>query len=127
MTNTRGSLRLLFDHNVPAPLRRLILGHDITFADECGWGELTNGDLLAAAEAAGFDVLLTADRNLRHQQNLTGRLIALVVLSTNHWPVIRDHAPHVLAAVEQAGRGHYVEVELPRPTLPRRPPPASNR
>jgi hypothetical protein len=119
-------LRLLFDHNVPAPLRRLIPGHDIIFADERGWGELTNGDLLAAAEAAGLDVLLTADRNLRYQQNLTGRRIGLIVLSTNYWPVIRDNVPHILAAVEQAGRERYLEVDLPRPTLLRRPPPAAN-
>ena len=119
-------MRLLFDHNVPAPLRRLIPGHDTAFTDERGWSELTNGDLLAAAEAAGFDVLLTADRNLRHQQNLGGRLIGLVVLSTNHWPTIRDNAPQVLAAVEGAGRGRHVEVELPRPTLLRRSPPGGS-
>lgn len=71
-------------------------------------------------------MLLTADRNLRHQQNLSGRLIGLIVLSTNHRPTIRDNAPQVLAAVEGAGRGRYVEVELPRPTLLRRTPPAGN-
>ena len=120
-------MRLLFDHYVPAPLRRLIPGHDMAFADERGWRELTNGDLLAAAEAAGFDVLLTADRNLRHQQNLSERHIGLVVLSTNHWPTIRDNAPRVLAAIEGAGRGRYVEVALPRSTLLRRPPPAGNK
>ena len=119
-------MRLLFDHNVPAPLRRLISGYDTAFTDEWGWSELTNGDLLAAAEAAGFDVLLTADRNLRYQQNLNGRRIGLVVLSTNHWPTIRDNAPQVLAAVKGAGRGQYVEVELPRPTPLRRTPPAGN-
>ncbi len=120
-------MRLLLDHNLPAPLRRLILGHDTAFADEWGWSELTNGDLLAAAETAGFDVLLTADRNLRHQQNLSGRRIGLLVLSTNHWPTIRDNAPQVLAAVEGAGRGRYVEVELLRPTLLRRTPPTDTR
>lgn len=120
-------MRLLFDHNVPAPLRRLIPGHDTVFAEEQGWSELANGDLLAAAEAAGFDVLLTADRNLRHQQNLSGRRIGLVVLSTNHWPTIRDNAPHVFMAIEGVGRGRYVEVELPRPALLRRTPPANNR
>ncbi len=119
-------MRLLFDHNVPAPLRRLMPRCDISFADECGWSELTNGDLLAAAEAAGFDALLTADRNLRHQQNLSGRHIGLVVLSTNHWPTLRDNAPQVLAAVEGAGGGQYVEVELPRPILLRRTPPSRN-
>lgn len=118
-------MRLLFDHNVPAPLRRLMPGYDTSFADECSWSEQKNGDLLAAA-AAGFDVLLTAGRNLRHQQNLSGRHIGLVVLSTNHWPTLRDNAPQILVAVEGAGRGQYIEVELPRPTPLRRTSPTGN-
>lgn len=126
MTNTKSSLRLLFDHNVPAPLRRLLPGLNITFADERGWGNLTNGDLLAAAEEAGFDVLVTADRNLRYQQNLAERLVGVVVLSTNHWPVIRDNLALVAAEIGRAGRGRCVEVMLPRPALLRRPSPGTN-
>ncbi len=119
-------MRLLFDRNVPVPLRRPMPGHDTAFARERGWSELTNGDLLAAAEAAGFDMLLTADRNLRYQQNLSGRRIGLVVLSTNHWTSIRVNAPRILAAFEGTGQGQYVEVELPRPTLLRRMPPVGD-
>jgi hypothetical protein len=77
-------------------------------------GELTNGDLLSVAEIDGFDVMLTADTNLRYQQNLSGRLIAIVALSTNAWPVIRENADQVVEAVDAASPGSYCEVNLPR-------------
>jgi len=76
---------ILFDVNVPRPVPRFLTGHTVAFADKRGWRELSNGDLLAAAESAGFDVLLTTDLNLRYQQNLTARRIAIVALTTNHW------------------------------------------
>ena len=74
---------------------------------------MTNGDLLAAAEQAGFDVLLTADKNMRYQQNLEGRRIALVVLSTPQWPVVRLHPEKIVAAVNAATPGSYTEVDIP--------------
>jgi len=74
-------MRILFDHSTPAPLARFLPGHSVTKAKERGWDTLTNGDLLAVTEADGFDMLLTADKNMRYQQNLTGRRIALVVLT----------------------------------------------
>ena len=73
---------VLFDHSTPAPLSSYLTGHIVTKAKDRGWDKLTNGDLLAEAERAGFDVLLTADNNMRYQQNLAGRRLALVVLST---------------------------------------------
>ena len=60
---------ILFDVNVPRPVSRVLTGHTVAFADKRGWRELSNGDLLAAAESAGFDALLTTDLNLRYQQN----------------------------------------------------------
>ena len=83
--------------------------------------ERINGDLLAAAEEAGFDVLVTADKNIRHQQNLSDRQIALIELTTSVWPVIRDHLPEVLAAIEAATPGGYATVSFPRAPLRRRP------
>lgn len=88
------------------------------FADRLGWRELSNGDLLAAAEAAGFDVLVTADLNLRYQQNLAGRRIGIVVLSTNRWGTLRNHPDLLTAAVDRAGRGTYEEVRFPLPNRP---------
>ncbi len=113
--------RVLFDVNVPRPAARLLTRHTVEFADQRGWRELTNGDLLANAERDGFDVMLTADTNLRYQQNLAGRRIAIVSLSTNAWPVIRDNAEPVVAAVDSARPGSYQDVTLTRPPLLRRP------
>jgi hypothetical protein len=70
--------------------------------------------LLAEAERAGFDVLVTADNNMRYQQNLAGRRIALVVLSTPQWPLVRLHMERIAAAANAATPGSYAEVEIPR-------------
>ena len=113
--------RILLDENVPAALRHRIVGHDVSPAYEMGWSGLRNGDLIAAAEAAGFAILITADRNIRHQQNLTNRRIALLVLTTNIWPVIRADPAPILAAVETIQAGAYVTITLERPPRRRRP------
>ena len=76
-------MRSLFDQNVPAPLLASFSNHQVAHAFGLGWGELTNGALIAEAEQSGYDVLVTADKNIRYQQNLTDRRIGLVVLSTN--------------------------------------------
>ncbi len=107
--------RILFDVNVPRPLARLITRHDVELADRLGWRELTNGDLLSAAEQAGFDLMLTADTNLRYQQNLSGRRISIVALSTNAWPIIRDNVEKIAQALDSATPGSYIEVSLLRP------------
>jgi hypothetical protein len=104
---------ILFDHVTPRGIARLLLGHTVIKAKERGWDRLINGDLLASAEQAGFDVLVTADKNMRYQQNLTGRRIALVVLSTPQWPRVRAHLDIIAAAVNAATPGTYVEVEIP--------------
>ena len=75
-------MRLLFDQGTPAPLRNHLPGHIVETAYEKGWSNLKNGELLARAESEGFDALITTDQNLRHQQNLTGRKISVVVLLT---------------------------------------------
>jgi hypothetical protein len=82
---------ILFDHVTPKGIARALVGHTVTRAKDRGWDTLSNGDLLAAAEAAGFDVVVTADKNMRYQQNLAGRRIALVVLGTPQWPVVKLH------------------------------------
>ena len=87
--------------------------HIVTKATDRGWDRLTNGDLLAEAERAGFDVLLTADNNMRYQQNLAGRRIALVVLSTPQWPLVRLHIERIAAALSSTTPGSYAEVDIP--------------
>src|SRR6202030_3845084 len=102
---------ILFDHVTPRGFARFLPGHTVTKAKDRGWDTLTNGELLAEAERAGFEVLLTADKNMRYQQSLTGRRIALVVLSTPQWPLVRLHAERIAAAVNAATPGSYAEVD----------------
>ena len=104
---------VLFDQGTPAPLRSFLPGHRVATAPECGWGQIENGDLLSAAEAGGFEVLVTTDQNLRYQQNLSGRKISIVVLSTTNWPRIRPAAQAVAAAIDGLPPGSYVEVRIP--------------
>ncbi len=75
--------------------------------------QLQNGELLDEAEAAGFDVLVTSDQNIRYQQNLTGRKLALVVLGSNIWPVVREHEAEIAAKVGAATAGSYDFIEMP--------------
>jgi len=106
-------MRILLDHNVPAPLAGHLAGHTVQTARACGWDTLSNGELLAEAERAGFDVFLTADKNIRHQQNLAGRRIAIVALSTPRWPLVRLHAAKIAARVDAAIRGTNAEIDIP--------------
>jgi hypothetical protein len=104
---------ILFDHVTPSGIARFLPDHTVTKAKDRGWDTLTNGDLLTEAERAGFDVLLTADKNMRYQQNLRGRRIAIIVLSTPQWPVVRLYVERVAAAVNAAKPGSCTEVEIP--------------
>jgi hypothetical protein len=93
---------VLLDHNVPEGVRSLLPGHDVALTRERGWSRLANGALLAAAEREGFEVFVTGDRNIRFQQTLAGRQLALVVLGTNVWPVVRNHGERI--ASSRSGR-----------------------
>ena len=104
---------VLFDNGTPAPLRYALKGHAVVEALERGWDRLVNGELTEAAEAAGFEVLLTTDKNMRYQQNLKGRKIAFVVVGNQQWPTLRNYVERVVVAVNAATPGSYVEVEIP--------------
>jgi hypothetical protein len=104
---------ILFDNGTPAPLRASLTGHTIVEAIDRGWDRLTNGELLNEAESAGFQVLLSTDKNMRYQQNLVRRKIAFVVLSNAQWPVLRRYVERVVSAVNAATPGSYVEVDIP--------------
>jgi hypothetical protein len=103
---------ILFDHVTPAGIARFLAGHTVIQAKERGWDRLGNGELLTAAEEAGFDVFVTADKNIRYQQKLEGRHIALVILNTPQWPVVKLHIDKIVAAVNAATPGGYFEVEI---------------
>jgi hypothetical protein len=87
--------------------------HTVEEARSYGWDTLRNGELLDAAEGAGFDVLLTTDRNIGHQQNLTGRRLAIVVLGKARWRLIKRRLTETAAAVTAATPGSFTEVEIP--------------
>ena len=104
---------LLLDQGTPLPLRTHLVDHAVVSAFEKGWSELDNGELLAVAEAEGFDALITTDQNLRYQQNLTKRRIAVVVLLTANWPRIKKNIHLVLDAINNVSVGTYQEVWFP--------------
>ena len=104
---------IIFDQATPVPLRPYLEGHTVRTAAQQGWDKLGNGDLLTVAEEAGFDILLTTDKNMRYQQNLAGRKIAIVVLGQQQWPQLRPHIQRVIEAVNAATPGSYAEVEIP--------------
>ena len=106
-------MRILFDQATPVPIRHFLKGHHVRTAAQQGWDKLTNGELLSSAEAAGFDVLLTTDRNLAYQQNLTCRKLAVVVLCKQQWPEVRPHVQLVVDAVRAAMPGRLTEIEIP--------------
>jgi hypothetical protein len=106
-------MRIVFDQGVPKPLRAHLRGHFVQTSRELGWPILTNGRLLAAAEEAGFDLLLTTDKNMRHQQNLSGRKIAIRVLGMQQWPVLRPHVLLVVAAINSVTLGSFAVIEIP--------------
>jgi hypothetical protein len=114
-------LRVLFDKNVPVGVRRFLLKHEVHTVVEMQWPEqLENGELLTIAEQSGFDVMVTSDQNIRHQQNLTGRKLALVVLGSNIWPLVREYGTTISAKVDLAAPGSYAFIEMPVPPRPRR-------
>jgi len=96
---------------MPRPLRRELTGFYIRTAQEEGWGRVKNGELLRRAEGV-FDALLTSDHNLKHQQNLTGRRLAILVLSTNRWPRLKAAAERIAAALASLQPGDYIELTI---------------
>lgn len=112
-------MRILFDKSAPNGLARHLEGHTVSMAEQCGWGSMENGDLLTIAEQSGYELFLTADKNLRYQQNFAGRRISIVVLGQSPWPLVRQHVAAIIAAVSAATPGSFVEVDIALP--PKRP------
>ena len=102
----------LFDQGTPVPHRQALAVHKVETAYERGWSNLKNGELLASAEAAGFQIFVTTDKNLKYQQNLENRTIAIVSLFTTSWPRIQLQTEAVLNAVNSASSGSYIDVEI---------------
>ena len=108
-------MRVLFDKNVPRGVRQFLGRHQVETVDERGWARISNGELIRVAEVAGFEVILTADQNIIYQQNLKERRIALVVLGSNIWPIVRMHTAAITAQVDVAQPGSYAFIEMSIP------------
>jgi len=107
-------VRVLLDHNLPHKLRISLasLGnHEFVTASYMGWRDLKNGELLRIAEENGIDVLVTGDQTLLYEQNLAGRQLAILALSANNWPIIKNYLPQILAAIDKAVPGSIHSVE----------------
>ena len=106
-------MKVLLDVCTPKQVRHALPGHDVQTAAKMGWGELENGDLLREAEAAGFDLLIICDKNLRHQQNLAGRQLAILELWTNHRPTLEKHWPLIGKTAHEMRPGEYHALDAP--------------
>ena len=104
-------MRIVLDENLPRPLKRAFGAvHEIATVQELGLAGLTNGELLAQLENQ-YDVFVTADRNLRYQQNLAGRTLAIVELPTNRLPMLIPMFGRIAAMVQSATPGDYIEIQ----------------
>ena len=106
-------MRILFDQGTPVAIRKALQNHSVRTAHEQGWSTLLNGELLRVAEEAGFEVLLTTDTSLPHQQNLHERKLAVVILTKNRWLLIEPSMKEIVAAVNSARPGTYSVVHIP--------------
>ena len=114
-------MRILLDENAPSGLRRILAGHDVRTAPEMGWARYSNGQLLDEAEKGRFEALITGDRSLPFQQNLTGRNIAVIIFSTNTWPIIRTQPQTEQRAVANTSPGTFTFATFHRLRRSRRP------
>ena len=105
-------MRILFDHDTPRPLRRYLTEHAVDTANEKGWAELSNGNLLDNAEREGYEVMITADQSMRYQQNIARRQVGVVVLLSNRWPEVQMKIEEIRAALEGIQRGELREVPI---------------
>lgn len=102
-------MTIIVDENLPHGLLRVLAPRPVTTVQQAGYAGVKNGQLLAAPEGA-HDILLTGDKNLRYQQNLTGRRLAIIELPTNRWPALRPLCPQILTAVDQCQPASYTVV-----------------
>ena len=105
-------MKLLFDQGTPAPLRRHLPGHSVDTLAEKGWSEKDNGELLDLAEREGYEVLVTTDQNMNHQQNLALWRVGVVVLLSTDWSMVRLRTGEIARAIEGVRPGQATEVSI---------------
>jgi hypothetical protein len=106
-------MKILFDQGTPVPLRRYLTSHIVKTAYEENWSDLSNGNLLNAAEKSSYDLLITTDQNLRYQQNLQTRQIAILVLLSTSWPKIQRCIDNIIHSLQDIHPGSYTEIKIP--------------
>ena len=119
-TQTRGGLpqnasltvKILFDHGTPAPLRHHLREHSVDRSAERGWELLENGELLRRAEEDGYEIIVTTDQSIRYQQNLTDLKLAIVVLQTPAWPRVRQRTEEIRKVIDEVNPGEVKEVPI---------------
>ena len=106
-------MRVLLDNNVDRRMKALLSLHEVDHVQQLGWEHLKNGELLATAENAVYDALITADKNIRHQQSMRGRKISILVLNSVfvHFQAIRPLVPNILDALTELQEGVIILVE----------------
>ena len=106
-------MRVLLDNNIDRRFLRLLPGHEVTHVQQIGWDKLQNGELIASAEEAGYSVLVTADKNLRYQQNLKGRRLCIVILNSLYvdFKGIAPLVPQILNALEDLTEGSFITID----------------
>jgi predicted nuclease of predicted toxin-antitoxin system len=105
-------MRVLFDNGTPRGVAKALQAHIVEETRSRGWDTLLNGELLQAAEAADFDVFVTTDRDIQYQQNLTGRRVAVIVLTKARWRLIQRQLPVLSSTVSAAQPGDFIEIEI---------------
>ena len=105
-------MRILFDHGTPAPLRNHLPEHSVDRSAERGWELLENGELIRKAEEEGYEIIVTTDQNMCHQQNLAGRKLAVVVLLSTAWPRVQHRVEEIRTAIEEVRPGGFAEVPI---------------
>ena len=106
-------MRIIFDHNVPAPLSNFLPEHEVQFAASLGWEEISDGELLQRACQDRYDLLITADQGIRNQQRVEDFPIAIIELSTPNWPRLERYHERVRQALSQATNGTVLQVFIP--------------
>ena len=105
-------MKILFDQCTPVPLRKYLSGHSVNTAFECGWSQLQNGELLEISEKEGYQLLISTDQNLKYQQTLSDRHLAIIVLLSASWPRIQRRVDEIRVAVDEISPGDYREIPV---------------
>lgn len=103
-------MKILFDQGTPVPLRKFLSKHDVSTAYEQGWSTLENGDLISEAERSGFNLILTTDKNVKYQQNLSERRIAIIVLIEPSWPKLKRRIEEIAPLIDAVEVNGYLEI-----------------